>query len=66
MKIEFQVSLQGRLALIVVICLTLILVLVGAIGFSLGFKAGHHEATQTLSTPKPPKPAAAPAGAPGS
>ncbi|MEY2776460.1 MAG: hypothetical protein RLY30_558 [Pseudomonadota bacterium] len=66
MKIEFQVSLQGRLALIVVICIVLILVLIGAIGFSLGWKAGHSEATQTLSTPKPAKPQANPVGGSGS
>ena len=58
MKIEFQVSLQGRLAVIVVICLILILVLIGAIGFSLGWQAGHTQATNkpvpVSQTPKAP------------
>ncbi|MEY3572966.1 MAG: hypothetical protein RJA77_881 [Pseudomonadota bacterium] len=56
MKIEFQVSLQGRLAVIVVICIVLILLLTGAIGFTLGWKAGHLDATQAAATPKPHKP----------
>ncbi|MEY4013875.1 MAG: hypothetical protein RLZZ290_739 [Pseudomonadota bacterium] len=62
MKIEFQVSLQGRLAVIVVICIILILVLTGAIGFSLGWKAGHLDATQAAATTKPNKPAPPAAG----
>lgn len=66
MKIEFQVSLQGRLAIIVVACIILILTLVGAIGFALGWTAGHSMGSQTLEAPKAPKPAATPVPGAGS